>query len=29
MRNVGKSVNVKRKKKVQFDDDNFLLFEFK
>ena len=28
MRKVGKSVNVK-KKRVQFDDDNFLLFEFK
>ena len=29
MRKVGKSVNVKINKKVQFDEHNFLLFEFK
>ena len=28
-RKVGESVNVKKKKLVQFDEHNFLLFEFK
>ena len=29
MSNVGESVNVKKKKRVQFDEHNFILFEFK